>query len=154
MDDIWAEMNQGAKKVGAKKEGVRDAAALLGWLGGSGTRTENKPFKVKLLGDLEKEVKEKEKTEQETRRKAEEKRPRFTGLEAVLDAVKDEKKAGVLTKTREVWKDFKSKDEEVEAELEAYKKDKNRYTDRVAFLERSDVRQWDYEQASKRTRRR
>lgn len=135
-----------------KKEKEKDDAALMGWLGGSSVKRESKPLKVKLLGDLEGEVKEKERIE-ERRKTLEEKRPRHTGLEAVLNAVKGAKKEGVLTETREVWDDFKSKDEEVEAELEAYKKDKGRYTDRVAFLEKSDVRQWEYEQANKRTRR-
>lgn len=153
IDDIWAEMNRPAKAGIVEKESVKDDAALMGWLGGSSVRKESKPFKVKLLGDLEEEIKEEERIEQEKRRVLEERQPRYTGLEAVLNAVKGAKKEGVLTKTREVWNDFKSKDEEVEAELEAYKKDKDRYTGRVAFLAKSDVRQWEYEQANKRTRR-
>lgn len=75
-----------------------------------------------------------------------------TGLEGVLGMVKGDKGQGVLDKTREAWKEFKDRDEAVNEELDAYKKDKNRYTDKVAFLERTDRREWEADMARKKTR--
>ncbi len=75
-----------------------------------------------------------------------------TGLEGILNAAKGEQKSNTLDKTKESWKEFKKDDKEVEEELEAYKKDKNRYTDKVSFLERASVREWEVEQAGKKKR--
>lgn len=129
---------------------------LMGWLAKPEPKaTAAKGFKVKRLDDLEKEAKEQQEADAaaavELVKQANPERK--TGLEAVLSAVRGSKKEGVLDKTREEWKDLKGQDEELNHELEAYKKDKNRYTDKVAFLERSDVREWEYEQAGKRRRR-
>lgn len=77
---------------------------------------------------------------------------RATGLENVLQALKGGKGERVIDKTRESWTSFKERDAEVAQELEAYKKDKNRYTDKVAFLDRTDVREWEADMARKRKR--
>lgn len=140
------------------KKSVQPTAAatdpgLMGWLGGMQSPAPAKPFKVKRLDQLEREAKERERAEREAGDVKVEKKSRQTGLEAVLDIVRGPKKDGALDKTREVWSEFKEKDEEVENELESYKKDKDRYTDKVAFLERTDVREWEYEQSGKRKRR-
>lgn len=153
IDDIWAEMNASTKKAPPKPQAAATDPGLMGWLSQPAQKpVAARPFKVKLLGELEAEAKARNVQEAATSvDKAS--APRATGLEAALSIVRGPKKDGVLTKTKEVWSDFKGKDEEVEDELEKYKKDKNRYTDKVAFLERSDVRQWEYEQESKRRRR-
>lgn len=75
-----------------------------------------------------------------------------TGLEGVLGAIKGEKQASVMERSRKAWNDVKGKDEEIADELDAYKKDKNRYTDRVAFLERTDRREWEVDLSRKRGR--
>jgi len=111
------------------------------------------PFKVKRLDELEREVKEKERVESDLAKMKASPVVRETGLEAVLSAVRGPKRDGVLDKTRDVWRDFKDKDEKVVEELETYKKDKNRYTDKVAFLQRADVREWEVEQEGKKGRR-
>mmetsp|Transcript_8988 Transcript_8988/g.18134 ORF Transcript_8988/g.18134 Transcript_8988/m.18134 type:complete len:272 (-) Transcript_8988:225-1040(-) len=59
------------------------------------------------------------------------------------------KKQSVFAKSREDWVSFK-KDACVEEELEAHKKDKDRYTEKMAFLQRSEWREWAFEQRSKR----
>lgn len=75
-----------------------------------------------------------------------------SGLESVLQTIKENKAERVIDKTRKNWAEFKDKDSDIAEELEAYKKDKNRYTDRVAFLQRTDVREWEADMARKRTR--
>jgi hypothetical protein len=70
----------------------------------------------------------------------------------VLGALKGEKAPGVLDRTREAWAGFKDADGDVKDELDAYKKDKNRYTDKVAFLERTDRREWEADMARKKRR--
>lgn len=143
-----ASVQRGKKENGGANEG------LMGWLGGQpSVGRQSKPFKVKLLEELEEEAR-KEEQEEERRNEEAKHAAKKTGLEAVLSAVKGGKgDSGVLMGTRRAWDDFKKKDEEVEEELEKYKKDKDRYTERVAFLQRSDVREWEYEQAGKRRRR-
>lgn len=75
-----------------------------------------------------------------------------TGLEAALYVIRGNKVSTMIDGTRDKWTDFKNKDE-VKDELETYKKGKQRYTDRMAFLARSNVREWEFEQKSKRKQR-
>lgn len=76
-----------------------------------------------------------------------------TGLEAALSAAKGEVAPNTLERTKAAWKDFKKDaDDEVEEELEKYKKGKERYTDRVAFLGRVGRREWEVEQDGKKKR--
>jgi hypothetical protein len=74
------------------------------------------------------------------------------GLEKVLSSIKNDKAPGVLDRTRDAWSTFKKTDVEVAEELEVYKKDKNRYTDKVAFLERAEVRAWQADMDRKKKR--
>jgi len=77
-----------------------------------------------------------------------------TGLESVLAAAKNQDNAGPTTmdRTKNDWKEFKKTDKEIEDELEAHKKDKDRYTDKKEFLARSNLREWEVEQAGKKGR--
>ena len=76
-----------------------------------------------------------------------------TGLEAVLDKARGiDNTPNTLERTKDKWREFKKNDGEVAEELEAYKKDKNRYTERMSFLERSSHREWEVEQAGKKSR--
>jgi len=61
------------------------------------------------------------------------------------------RKASLLDRSKSDWKEFKELNK-LQDELEAHKKDKNRFTDRVAFLDRVDVREWEAEQERKRRR--
>lgn len=79
-------------------------------------------------------------------------RKRATGLEDALKIIRGEKDSSVLGNTRQSWQQFKCKDG-IREELDNYKKDKNRFTDKVAFLERSDLRQWEHEQQGRKSRR-
>lgn len=77
------------------------------------------------------------------------------GLDAVVKDLKKsaDKAPGVLDKSREAWKDFKEGSQELKVELDSHRKDKNRYTDKVGFLNRVEAREWEKEQAQKRTGR-
>lgn len=130
-------MNAGVTR--AKEPTAATDAGLAAWLAPQPTK--KKEFKITRLADLEKEAKREAPLPKKKGR---------TGLEGVLDVVRG-KTDTVITKTKEQWKDFK-KDDEINEELDKYKKDKNRYTDKVAFLQRSDVREWEYEQRGKKRR--
>lgn len=126
-----------------------NAAAHFGlqhWL--SKPSTAPKPtFKIPRLQDLEKDA-----DQQQTTQRPKVSQEALTGLDAVLSLVRGKKSATVLDGTRQKWTEFK-KDDHVREELETYKKGKHRYTDRMAFLARTDVREWQYEQRGKRRRR-
>lgn len=138
-------------------------AGLAGWLGASAVRPSSAAGTTKgvpRLGDIEEKVRTEEgelgaaEGAGGTGKGAKAGNAAGTGLEAVLGAVKGVKGPGVLDRTRDAWKEFKEEaDGDVVDELEVYKKDKNRYTDKVAFLQRTDVREWEVEQEKKRTRR-
>lgn len=143
-------------RIAQKKAPVVDSS-LASWLGaGSGAGSGGGgssavPAKVVRLEDVIAGGKEAEAEAEKSA--AKEVRKPGTGLEGVLGMVKGDKGAGVLDKTRDAWKGFKERDGEVANELDAYKKDKNRYTDKVAFLERTDRREWEADMARKKTKR-
>lgn len=127
------------------------AAGLGDWLAGPTSLPPKASAARKLprLDDLEKTRKAEDEADEI---KPAKKQKVGTGLEAVLSKAKGEAGPNTLEKTKEAWKDFKKDDQEVTDELETYKKDKNRYTDKVAFLDRSNKREWEVEQAGKKQR--
>lgn len=163
IDDIWAQMNAGMKATSAQKpvasQKQADDMGLTGWLGTSATPkpTEVKQthgFKVRRLEDLEADAAaeaEAQRKDASSNAQSQAKRPR-SGLEDVLDIVRGGPKSQVMHATREKWTEYK-KDEAVDDELETYKRGKDRYTDKVAFLARSDVREWEFEQKGRKGRR-
>lgn len=123
-----------------------DQSGLQKWLN-QPAKPPSSTFQIRRLEDLEKD--QVETTNSNTPRVPEQE---LSGLHAVLNLVRGKKSATVLDGTRQKWTEFK-KDEQIREELETYKKGKNRYTDRMEFLARSDVREWQYEQRGKRKRR-
>jgi Bucentaur or craniofacial development len=123
------------------------SASVLAATGGSSS--DKTTVKVVRLDDVLKAGKEKEEAVEEEEHK---KKKGGTGLEDILSAIKGPKQAGVLDRTREAWTGLKASDADVAEELNAYKKDKNRYTDKVAFLERTDKREWEADMERKRKR--
>ena len=63
---------------------------------------------------------------------------------AVADAVRRARQVNVLDKSRADWGEVK-KDTAVETELEEYKKSGDKYLDRVDFLKRAELRQYEKE---------
>ncbi|KAI5063169.1 hypothetical protein GOP47_0021716, partial [Adiantum capillus-veneris] len=66
------------------------------------------------------------------------------GVDKLLQQIEKRPKLNVLDKTRKDWTDFKE-EKQIEEELESYKKSGDKYTDRVAFLQRSDIREYERE---------
>lgn len=144
---MWAEMNAGVRANdthGKEKRDVTDD--LAGWLGGApSAAAAAAPLALPKLADLEAEAQRTRRQEQDSKAKVEAVGRRATGLEDVLNLVRGAAQSNVLQGSRQSWQRFK-KDDTVRDELDAHKKDKDRYTDRVAFLERTDVREWKFEQ--------
>ncbi|DBA67503.1 TPA: hypothetical protein ACH3X2_001783 [Trebouxia sp. C0005] len=67
------------------------------------------------------------------------------GLDALLGSLQQAKKVNVLDKSRMDWGDFKSSDVKVDEELEGYKKSGDKYLDKVDFLKRAELRQYEKE---------
>ncbi|EIE22111.1 BCNT-domain-containing protein [Coccomyxa subellipsoidea C-169] len=76
---------------------------------------------------------------------AEKQKRNKAGLDAVLASLQAAKKVNVLDKSRSDWSTFKQSDTQVEEELEAYKKSGDKYLDKVDFLKRSELRQYEKE---------
>lgn len=68
-----------------------------------------------------------------------------SGLDAVLQSLAAAKKVTVLDKTRTDWSGFKGANLQVEEELEGYKKSNDQYLDKVDFLKRSELREYEQE---------
>ena len=68
-----------------------------------------------------------------------------SGIDAVLASLEAAKKVNVLDKSRDDWGQFKKTDAQVEAELDAYKKSGGKYLDKVDFLKRAELREYEVE---------
>ncbi|KAG9447864.1 hypothetical protein H6P81_013992 [Aristolochia fimbriata] len=68
-----------------------------------------------------------------------------TALDAILEQMKKKQKLSVLDKTKKDWGEFKDENKGLEEELDAYKKSSNQYLDRVSFLQRTDMREFERE---------
>ncbi|MCO5591421.1 hypothetical protein L7F22_045404 [Adiantum nelumboides] len=66
------------------------------------------------------------------------------GVDKLLQQIEKKPKLNVLDKSRKDWTDFKG-EKQIEEELESYNKSGDKYTDRVAFLQRSDIREYERE---------
>ena len=67
------------------------------------------------------------------------------GLDAVLASLEGAKKVNVLDKSRDDWGQFKKADTNIDEELEAYKKSGTKYLDRIDFLKRAELREYEAE---------
>ncbi|XP_020080651.1 craniofacial development protein 1-like isoform X1 [Ananas comosus] len=68
-----------------------------------------------------------------------------TALDAILEQIKKKQKLTVLDKTKKDWGEFKEDNKGMEEELDAYKKSSNQYLDKVSFLQRADLREFERE---------
>lgn len=66
------------------------------------------------------------------------------GLDALLQQISKKPKVSVLDKSRQDWGQYKDETGLAE-ELEAYKKSGDKYLDKVAFLQRTDLREYERE---------
>ncbi|KAF5738789.1 hypothetical protein HS088_TW13G01690 [Tripterygium wilfordii] len=72
------------------------------------------------------------------------KAPAPSAVDAVLEQIKKKQKLSVLDKTKKDWGEYKE-NKGVEEELDAYKKSSNQYLEKVSFLQRADVREFERE---------
>ena len=70
---------------------------------------------------------------------------RQSGLDSVLASLQGTKKVTVMDKSRDDWGTLKKSDAQLEEELEAYKKSNDKYLDKVDFLKRSELREYEAE---------
>lgn len=68
-----------------------------------------------------------------------------SGLDSVLASLQNTKKVTVMDKSRDDWGQVKKADAQLEEELEAYKKSGAKYLDKVDFLKRSELREYEAE---------
>lgn len=68
-----------------------------------------------------------------------------SALDNVLEQIKKKQKLSVLDKTKKDWGEFKGENKGMEDELDAYKKSTNQYLDKVSFLQRADLREFERE---------
>ncbi|KAK9824451.1 hypothetical protein WJX72_010349 [[Myrmecia] bisecta] len=76
---------------------------------------------------------------------ADKKARKKAGLDAVLASLQQAKKVNVLDKSRHDWTDYKKDHKQVEDELEMYKKSGDKYLDKVDFLKRAELREYEKE---------
>lgn len=67
-----------------------------------------------------------------------------SALDSILEQIKKKPKLSVLDKTKKDWGGYKVENK-VEEELDAYKKSSNQYLDKVSFLHRTDLREFERE---------
>lgn len=67
-----------------------------------------------------------------------------SAVDAVLEQIKKKQKLSVLDKTKKDWGEFKE-EKRLDEELDAYKKSSNQYLEKVSFLQRTDMREFERE---------
>jgi hypothetical protein len=77
-------------------------------------------------------------------RKSEMQASSSSGLDGLLQQISKKQKPNILDRSRKDWGTFKE-EKGLEDELEAYKKSGDKYLDKVAFLQRADVREYEKE---------
>lgn len=84
-------------------------------------------------------------SEEAARLEQKERERKKAGLDAVLASLEGTKKVNVLDKSRDDWGTFKSGNTHIAEELEAYKKSGGKYLDKVDFLKRAELREYEAE---------
>lgn len=119
---------------------AKDAGALTATkLAGKVTLTETRRFAGK---DVEVSVTV-DKGSKDAAKLAEKQKAPASGLDAFLAEVEKKKTVTVLNKSKMDWRDYKASNQVVEEELEAYKKSSDKYTDKVQFLARAELREYE-----------
>ncbi|MQM12240.1 hypothetical protein Taro_045153 [Colocasia esculenta] len=142
-DDIKNGANEEAKKVAAAAlSAAKDIASLAASAGrGKIEITEVKDFagediEVKKLVDAD---------SKEAAEKAKAASGPPSALDSILEQIRKKPKLSVLDKTKKDWGEFKDENRGLEEQLDAYKKSSNQYLDKVSFLQRADVREFERE---------
>lgn len=165
IDKVWAQMKgEQSEPIQVEPEENMSADAILKKIQFPTTSAAS-PKSVSLrsipkLAELEAKAAEAEKS---SRPEKIDRKASTSGLEQILSHVRASNNVGsfgsaafgkssMLDTSRESWHQFK-KDDDIKEELDGYKKGKKRYTDRAAFLARADLREWQFEQRGRKSRR-
>eukprot|EP00252_Welwitschia_mirabilis_P010287 TRINITY_DN23481_c0_g1_i1.p1 TRINITY_DN23481_c0_g1~~TRINITY_DN23481_c0_g1_i1.p1 ORF type:complete len:297 (+),score=101.58 TRINITY_DN23481_c0_g1_i1:197-1087(+) len=65
-------------------------------------------------------------------------------LDALIEQISKKRKLNILDKSKQDWGEYKE-EKGLEEELDAYKKSSNQYLDRVSFLQRTELREFERE---------
>lgn len=76
--------------------------------------------------------------------KAQEKVASSSGLDKILEQITKKQKLNILDKSKQDWGEFKE-EKGLEEELDAYKKSGDKYLDKVSFLQRAELREYERE---------
>lgn len=136
---VQSDISDEAKRIAAAAlSAVRDSAAAVS------NRGKTVITEVREFAGQEIEIKRRIEAEaNEASEKAKASAP--SAVDAVLDQIKKKPKLSVLDKTKKDWGEFKEENHGLENELDAYKKSSNQYLDRVSFLQRTDLREYERE---------
>jgi len=141
-DQIEAEREE-ARKVAAAALAAAKAAAGAASTEGKIEISEVREFAGEEV-QITKYVDPNSKAGQASQRRAEMQAASSSGLDALLQQISKKPKLNILDKSRKDWGEFKE-EKGLDLELEAYKKSGDKYLDKVAFLQRSDVREYEKE---------
>jgi hypothetical protein len=141
-DHIEAEREE-ARKVAAAALAAAKAAAGAASTEGKIEISEVREFAGEEV-QITKYVDPNSKAGQASQRRAEMQAASSSGLDALLQQISKKPKLNILDKSRKDWGEFKE-EKGLDLELEAYKKSGDKYLDKVAFLQRSDVREYEKE---------
>ena len=68
---------------------------------------------------------------------------KVSGLDRFLAELETKKKVNILDKSKMDWDKMKSSDTRMEEELEAHKRSSNKYLDKVDFLKKAELREYE-----------
>jgi hypothetical protein len=73
------------------------------------------------------------------------KKQNMSGLDKFLAELETKKKVNIIDKSKMDWDKLKASDQQMEEELEMHKKSSNRYLDKVDFLKKAELREYEIE---------
>jgi len=126
-----------AAAIAAAKEGISMAAARKIQI------TETRRFAgqdVQVTREVERGSKEAEALQKKAKKAAE-----TSGLDKFLEDLQTKKKVNIMEKSKMEWNQLKSKDSTMEDELERHKRSANKYLEKVNFLKKTELRQYELE---------
>eukprot|EP00249_Psilotum_nudum_P005657 c19093_g1_i1 orf=559-1284(-) len=138
-----------------REDGITIAAAALAAVRETSTTSKDGKIEVSEVRDfagedvkITKYVDPKSKAAQALKRKEELMAASSSGLDRLLQQIEKKPKLNVLDKTRKDWGDYKE-EKGLEEELEAYNKSGDKYLDKVDFLQRTDLREYERERGAR-----
>ena len=160
VDELWKSLNKPVRKPGAAfaghpgKPAAKGSSALAArdsglsdWLQAPSVRASSRASEeVDQAAQSGASV-----TESKPRPEKSTAEPAAGDLKEILHGLK-RRKESVLTKTKQDWLEYKQ-EHQLHDELDAHLRDKNRFSEKVSFLQRAEMREYELEQDLKRRRK-